>query len=127
MARLKAAQRRALPDSTFAGPGRSFPIPDKGHAKAALGLINHAPASARPKIRARAEAMLHGHGEPEGHQHQTHGPAMAQHSMHNADQGHEHYREHHELHEKAHPGEGFMGREGSKRHAAKNMRSGRFK
>lgn len=58
MARLKAAARKALPASDFAGPGRSFPIPDAGHAKAALGLINHAPASARPKIRARAEAML---------------------------------------------------------------------
>jgi hypothetical protein len=58
MARLTADQRRKLPSSTFAGPGRSFPIPDKGHAKAALSLIRHAPASARPKIRARAHAML---------------------------------------------------------------------
>lgn len=64
MARLKAAQRRALPASDFAGPGRSFPIPDKNHAHAALGLIGHAPASARPKIRARAEAML---GHNDGH------------------------------------------------------------
>lgn len=59
MARLNTAARKALPSSTFAGPGRSFPIPDKGHAKAALGLINNAPASARAKIRSRAEAMLH--------------------------------------------------------------------
>ena len=59
MARLTAAQRRKLPASTFAGPGRSFPIPDKGHAEAALREINHAPASAQPKIRRRAEAMLH--------------------------------------------------------------------
>ena len=58
MARLTAAQRRALPSSTFAGPGRSFPIPDKNHARAALREINHAPASARGKIRRRAEAML---------------------------------------------------------------------
>lgn len=63
MARLKAAQRRALPDSTFAGPDRSFPIPDAGHAKAALGLIGPAPPAARPKIHARAEAMLH-HNDP---------------------------------------------------------------
>lgn len=60
MARLSAAQRRALPPSTFAGPNRSFPIPDKGHAKAALGRINNAPPSARPKIRAAAERKLHG-------------------------------------------------------------------
>lgn len=58
MARLTASQRRGLRDSVFAGPNRSFPIPDKGHARAALALIRHAPASARPKIRARARAML---------------------------------------------------------------------
>lgn len=58
MARLTTAQRDKLPGKTFAGPDRSFPIPDKNHAKAALALIRHAPASARPKIRARAHAML---------------------------------------------------------------------
>jgi hypothetical protein len=62
MARLTAEKRRGLKDSTFAGPHRSFPIPDKNHAKAALALIRHAPASARPKIRARAHAMLGKHG-----------------------------------------------------------------
>jgi len=62
MARLTAAKRRALPASTFAGPGRSFPIPDKNHAKAALALIGHAPASARAHIRAVAEKKLHAHG-----------------------------------------------------------------
>lgn len=59
MAVLTTAARAALPSKTFAGPGRSFPIPDKAHAHAALGLIRHAPASARPHIRAVAEAMLH--------------------------------------------------------------------
>lgn len=58
MARLSAAARKKLPKSTFAGPGRSFPIPDKKHARAALALIGNAPASARPKIRAKARAML---------------------------------------------------------------------
>ncbi len=58
MAKLNAAARKALPSKDFAGPDRSFPIPDKGHAKAALGRINNAPASARPKIRAKADAML---------------------------------------------------------------------
>ena len=58
MARLTAKTRKALPASTFAGPGRSFPIPDKKHAKAALMDINSAPASARPNIRARARGML---------------------------------------------------------------------
>lgn len=58
MGKLSAAARRALPASDFAGPNRSFPVEDKGHARAALGRINNAPASARPKIRARAEAVL---------------------------------------------------------------------
>ncbi len=58
MAKLSAAARKKLPASEFAGPKRSFPIPDAGHAKAALGRINNAPAAARPKIRARAKAML---------------------------------------------------------------------
>jgi hypothetical protein len=65
MAKLTAAKRKALPNKTFAGPNRTFPIPDKNHAKAALALIRHAPPSARPKIRARAEAVLrspHGSG-----------------------------------------------------------------
>lgn len=63
MAKLNAAARRALPSSDFAGPGRSFPVEDKGHARAALGRINNAPPSARPKIRARAEAVLRGKGK----------------------------------------------------------------
>lgn len=58
MAKLTTEKRNALPASTFAGPGRSFPIPDKGHAKATLGLIGNAPPAARPKIRAQAHAML---------------------------------------------------------------------
>lgn len=60
MAKLSAAARKKLPSSDFAGPGRSFPIPDKKHAKAALLLIEKAPASARPKIKARADSMLKG-------------------------------------------------------------------
>lgn len=56
--RLSAAARRALPDSAFAGPNRSFPITDANHAKAAKALIKHAPPSARPKIQAKANAKL---------------------------------------------------------------------
>lgn len=39
MAVLSTAKRNALPGSTFAGPDRSFPIPDANHAKAALSLV----------------------------------------------------------------------------------------
>jgi len=52
MARLTAAQRRALPASAFAGPNRTFPIPDKNHAKAALM------DGAKGKTAARAKAKL---------------------------------------------------------------------
>jgi hypothetical protein len=58
MAKLSAKARSKLPASKFAGPGRSFPIPDKKHAKAALMLINKAPESARPHIRAEARKKL---------------------------------------------------------------------
>jgi len=58
MARLTAQQRRGLKPGVFAGPNRSYPIPDKSHARSALSLIRHAPKSAQPKIRARAHAML---------------------------------------------------------------------
>lgn len=58
MAKLTLRQRAKLPASTFAGPHRSFPIPDKNHAEAALALIGHASPAARPRIRARARAML---------------------------------------------------------------------
>lgn len=62
MARLTSKQRKALPKGDFAGPGRSFPIPDKAHARAAEMDINSAPASARPKILAAARKMLDGAG-----------------------------------------------------------------
>lgn len=62
MARLTAGQRRKLPAKVFAGPGRTDPIPDKKHARAALmdvgkqkGLSSeeraHVRAVAREKLR----------------------------------------------------------------------------
>lgn len=63
MARLTAAQRRALPKSDFLvpskapGPG-SFPVPDAGHMRSAIG---HSGAAANPAaIKSKARAMLHG-------------------------------------------------------------------
>lgn len=32
MAKLDAAERKRIPASEFAGPGRSYPVPDKSHA-----------------------------------------------------------------------------------------------
>ncbi len=62
MAKLDAKERKALPGKDFAGPNRSFPIPDKSHAKAALREINHASPGARANIRSKAEKRLHGDG-----------------------------------------------------------------
>lgn len=36
MAKLSTKARKALPKDEFAGPDRSFPIPNKSHARAAL-------------------------------------------------------------------------------------------
>lgn len=36
MAKLSAKQRGKLPGKDFAGPHRSFPINDRGHAEAAI-------------------------------------------------------------------------------------------
>jgi hypothetical protein len=60
MARLTAAQRKALPASDFAGPNRSFPVQDADHARAALMLAGHAPASYRTHIMNAARAKLGG-------------------------------------------------------------------
>lgn len=53
MARLTAAARRALPDSAFAGPNRTYPIPDKKHAAVAKA---YASRYASPKLEKRIDA-----------------------------------------------------------------------
>lgn len=59
MARLTAAQRKKLPKSTFAGPGRSYPIPDKAHAKAAKSMAaRFASPAVRAKVDAKANKVL---------------------------------------------------------------------
>ena len=61
MARLTSKARGKLKSSTFAGRDRSFPIPDKAHARAALQDIpkaKHLTLAEAQKIRARAHKML---------------------------------------------------------------------
>ena len=61
--KLSAKERRALPGSDFALPGKgegpkgkqagSYPIPDEGHAKAALGMVaKHGTSEEKAKVRA---------------------------------------------------------------------------
>lgn len=61
MARLTSKERKSLPTKDFAGPGRSFPINDKAHARAALQDLPKAKnltVAEAAKIRARAHKKL---------------------------------------------------------------------
>ena len=52
-AKLKAKQRRALPDSAFALPEkRAYPIQDESHARVALSMLHNASPAEQKKIKA---------------------------------------------------------------------------
>lgn len=53
MARLSYKARQKLPKRDFAGGGRSYPIPDKAHARNALARVSQFGTSAQ-KDRVRA-------------------------------------------------------------------------
>ena len=64
MAKLTSKGRAKIPAAKFAGPNRSYPVEDKAHAKAAIGLSAFAvqkgtlsPAG-RAKIVAKAEKVI---------------------------------------------------------------------
>lgn len=78
MAELSTAARKALPASDFAGPGRSYPVNDKAHARNAkarasqqLKAGNLSP-SAKARIDAKANRVLAEH-------HFAHGRPRAEH------------------------------------------------
>jgi hypothetical protein len=64
MAKLTSKQRKSLPKAAFAGPNRSFPIPDASHAKNAKARASQAVNAGRmskaeaAKIDARADKKL---------------------------------------------------------------------
>ena len=66
MAKLYAADRKKLPKSSFAGPGRSFPISDPAHARLAIGGATRSEnagnisASEADRIKAKAQGKLYG-------------------------------------------------------------------
>lgn len=61
MARLKAKTRNALPDSDFAGPGRSYPIENASHARNALARVSqHGTEALKAQVRARVHAKFPG-------------------------------------------------------------------
>jgi hypothetical protein len=69
MADLTAAKRKKLPARTFAGPKRSFPIPDKEHARLAISgatrseRAGNISAGEEAHIKAKARKKL-GKGDP---------------------------------------------------------------
>jgi len=61
MSRLTSKDRKNLPAKDFKGPNRSFPIPDRGHARAALQDLPKAKSltlDQAAKIRAAANKKL---------------------------------------------------------------------
>ena len=66
MSKLSSKARNALPKGKFAGPGRSYPVPDKSHAANAKARAtqqvkkgNLSPSQAAG-IRAKANRVLRG-------------------------------------------------------------------
>lgn len=64
MSRLTASDRRDMPKAEFAGPGRSYPVPDHAHAVLAKAMASRAVATGRmpptegKKIDAKANKEL---------------------------------------------------------------------
>jgi len=64
MTKLTSKARNALPASTFAGPDRSYPIPDKSHAANAKARATQAVKAGRmssaeaSKIKSKANRKL---------------------------------------------------------------------
>lgn len=54
--KLTSADRKSLPLSQFAGPDRSYPIPDRSHAANALSRVS---ANGSPELQARVRAKVH--------------------------------------------------------------------
>lgn len=69
MAKLTAKSRKALPKSAFAGPNRSYPVPDASHAANAKARAAQAVKAGRmskaqeQRIDAKANAVLRKKGK----------------------------------------------------------------
>lgn len=64
MAKLSTKKRKSMPKSEFAGPGKSFPVNDKTHARLAISgatrseRAGNISAATAAKIKARARRKL---------------------------------------------------------------------
>jgi len=60
MSRLTTERRKELPEQEFAGEGRSYPIPDESHGRAALSMLHNAPPAEQAKIKAKVHRKFPG-------------------------------------------------------------------
>lgn len=61
--KLTSKARSKLKASQFAGPDRSYPINDPGHARAALSMVSrHGTSSEKKQVRARVHRKYPGIG-----------------------------------------------------------------
>jgi hypothetical protein len=59
MSKLSSGQRKALPNSAFAGPNRSYPVNNASHAVAAKSMASRfASPAVKAKVDAKANAKL---------------------------------------------------------------------
>lgn len=62
MGKLTTKARNDLPKSDFAGPGRSYPVNDKAHARNAKARASQfASPELKAKVDAKADRVLAGH------------------------------------------------------------------
>ena len=54
MGKLTTRKRKALPAAEFAGPDRTYPVPDKSHARNALARV----ANKSPALKARVRSKV---------------------------------------------------------------------
>ena len=74
MAKLSAQTRKKMPSSSFAGPGKSFPVNDKNHARLAISgatrsqRAGNISASTAAAVKAKARKKLGSSGPKPMHQ-----------------------------------------------------------
>ena len=65
MAPLTSKQRKGLPNASFAGPDRSYPINDASHARNALSRVAQFGSPAlQAQVRSKVSARYPGVGKP---------------------------------------------------------------
>lgn len=76
MAKLTSAERNALPADEFAGPDRTYPVPDASHARNALARASqHAGPALQSKIKSVVSRKFPSidAGDPTGRPHSERG------------------------------------------------------